>query len=126
MTLKSLVTTVATPLKKVGRVCPSIWWLNPFTSINAPFCSETSRTMPDGYISFAVGANTAAGYLVSHDPAPFVDDWASVFSRILISWGRVRGYDARSSCGANCAGLTKMETTVRSFSDSDFFTVVVA
>lgn len=38
------------------------------------------------------------------------------------SCGRVRGYVARSSLGANCAGLTKIETTVNSFSASERFT----
>lgn len=33
--------------------------------------------------------------------------------------GKVRGYVARSSCGANWAGFTKMERTVSSFSASD-------
>lgn len=38
------------------------------------------------------------------------------------SRGRVLGYVARSSCGANCAGLTKMERTVRSFPASECLT----
>jgi hypothetical protein len=37
----------------------------------------------------------------------------------------VRGYVARSSCGANCAGFTKMDMTVRSFSARDLRTTII-
>lgn len=40
-------------------------------------------------------------------------------SNSLRSWGKVRGYVARSSWGANWAGFTKMDKTVRSFSAKD-------
>jgi len=40
-------------------------------------------------------------------------------ARVVISCSSVRGYVVRSSCGANCAGFTNMERTVRSFSARD-------
>jgi hypothetical protein len=114
--LNNLVTTVTTPRKKVGLLAPSIWCPYPLTSTNVPFCADTSWLMPDGYMSLTCGINTAEAFLTA---SPTVTSCAVRSSRSL---GRVRGYVARSSCGANWAGLTKMERTVRSFSASDFWT----
>ena len=109
ITLNSFVTTVATPRKNVGRVRPSIWCPYPFTSTNVPFCWSTVWVIPDGYISSTVGTNTAAA----------VRPATSTSARSSMSRGRVRGYVARSSWGANCAGFTKIDRTVRSFSASE-------
>ena len=117
--LKSFVTTVATPRKNVGRDAPSIWWPYPFTSMNVPFCASTSCEIPAGYISPTVGTNTAAGPR-GPDGVGTERAWRSARSP-----GSVRGYVARSSWGANCAGLTKMERTVRSFSASERRTACV-
>lgn len=114
-TFNNFVTTVATPRKNVGRVLPSIWWLYPFTSTNVPFCFSTLCEIPLGYISSTVGTNTAAAVRPDTETA----------ERSSRSCGRVRGYVARSSCGANCAGLTKMERTVRSFSARERRTCVM-
>lgn len=90
---KNLETTVATPRKKWGRVTPSNWCDSPLTSTNAPICLLTSSSMPLGYISETWGTRTVAGPSVAS------------LSKSLCS---VLGYVARSSWGANCAGLTKI------------------
>lgn len=117
MTLNNLVTTVATPRKNVDLVCPSIWCPNPWTSTNAPRWSAVFCVMPEGYISETVGANIADAERVSSVGVLTHTELMS-----LRSLGRVRGYVARSSCGANWAGFTKMESTVRSLSSNEFFT----
>ena len=61
MILNSFVTTVATPLKNVGLLLPSICSPYPLTSTNVPFCWETSWLIPEGYMSFTDGKNTAKG-----------------------------------------------------------------
>ena len=78
--------------------------------------------MPEGYISDTEGRKIADGARtkVPFDPnASILSDMSDRSSRSL---GRVLGYVAKSSWGANCAGLTKMETTVLSFEARDFLT----
>lgn len=104
MMLNNFVTIVATPLKNPGRLRPSISSLYPLTSTNVPFCKDLSCVIPLGYISGTVGKNTTG--VVGEERE----------ERSSRSRGSVRGYVARSSCGANWAGLTNMERTVRSFS----------
>ena len=87
MMLNSLVTTVATPLKKLGLVLPSIWWLNPLTSTKVPFCSVKLVVMPLGYISSTVGVKTAFGVCTS----PFEREEILRDERTSRSCGRVRG-----------------------------------
>ena len=114
---------MATPRKNVGLVFPSIWCPNPCTSTNVPFCSATFCEMPVGYISDTEGRKIADGVrinAVSVSEAFTLSDMAERSSR---SRGRVLGYVARSSCGANCAGLTKIDTTVFSLAARDFLTV---
>ena len=60
--------------------------------------------MPLGYISDTVGRNTTG--VVGEETE----------ERSSRSRESVRGYVARSSCGANWVGLTNIETTVESFS----------
>ena len=102
--LKSFIQTVATPRKKWGRVTPSRRLDSGATVANAPFCSSCCRGMPEGYISGTEGTKRAS-------ILPFEEDSGednSVFraSSCSMSVVRVRGYRERSSCGANCAGLT--------------------
>lgn len=129
MTLNNFVTTVMTPRKNVGLLCPSIWWEYPLISIKVPFWAEMSCVIPDGYISLASGRKMAAGWRMVGvaDIVPLVLDvecqWSLRAMRAAISCSRVRGYVVRSSFGANCAGFTKIERTVKSFSTSDFRTV---
>ncbi len=51
MILNNFVTTVATPLKNVGLLHPSICSPYPLTSTNVPLCWETSWLIPEGYMS---------------------------------------------------------------------------
>ncbi len=91
--LNNLVTTVATPLKNVGRVVPSIWWLNPFTSTKVPFWVDTSWEMPDGYISCTDGRKTALGVRVTGRPEDESGLGAGTERerRTVRSCGKVRG-----------------------------------
>ena len=91
ITLKSLMTTVATPLKKSGRLEPSIWWPYPFTSTKAPFCSLIFCVIPEGYISLTDGTKTAEGeFTTSVDPSDLETD-AEREDRTCKSWGSVLG-----------------------------------
>src|SRR4029077_17369828 len=63
--------------------------------------TRTNVAKSEGYISFNAGANTRS------IPA------ASSISRSAASR---RGYEPRSSVGANCFGLTKIDATIRSHS----------
>lgn len=83
--LNSLVTIVATPRKKVGLLAPSIWCPYPLTSTNVPFCADISWLMPDGYMSWTCGRNTAEAFLIA---SPTVTCCAVRSSKSL---GRVRG-----------------------------------
>ena len=89
--LKSLFTTSNTPWKCVGRDLPHIT-LESFDSLKPTLASGE-------YISSGVGRKTRS--------APSAPQRArSAFS--------LRGYAAKSSLGANCAGFTKIETMIRS------------
>ena len=106
------MTTVATPRKKPGRLFPSMTSCNPFTSRNVPLCLLTSVVIPLGYRASTGGRNKAE---ILRDGCAGLEAEA----RAAMSASRVRGYVARSSCGANWAGLTKIETIVWSHSDSE-------
>jgi hypothetical protein len=80
-----------------------------------------SRATPRGYISSTGGRKTADTER-DEDEEDEDGEEESEHSEDT-SDSSVRGYVARSSCGANCAGLTKMESTVWSFSASDDRTV---
>jgi hypothetical protein len=58
---------------------------------------STFLSIPFGYISAIVGANTASVILGVDSETDETDNFDS-FSRSL---GNVRGYESRSSCGAN-------------------------
>lgn len=107
------MTTVATPLKNPGRLFPSMTSCNPFTSRNVPLCLLTSVVIPLGYRASTGGRNKAET----------LRDGCVAEARAAMSASRVRGYVARSSCGANWAGLTKIETIVWSHSDNEACTV---
>lgn len=80
--------------------------------------------MPEGYISGTVGKNTADAVRVTESTGDTELETDSLSAdRSSRSRGRVRGYVARSSWGANWAGLTKIDNTVRSFSASDLLTL---
>jgi hypothetical protein len=66
--LNSFVTTVATPRKKVGRLCPSIWCPYPLTSTKVPLCSPMFCEMPEGYIWSTVGTKTPESVRVTSEP----------------------------------------------------------
>lgn len=113
------MTTVATPRKNPGRLFPSMTSCNPFTSRNVPLCLLTSVVIPLGYRASTGGRNKA-------DTLRGGCAGLEAETRAAMSASRVRGYVARSSCGANWAGLTKMETIVWSHSDNEACTVRVA
>jgi len=84
--LNSLRTTVATPLKKPGRLLPSMTASSPLTSTNAPTCWLTSVVIPLGYRASTGGRNRAE---------------TSRSERAATSDASVRGYVDRSSVGEN-------------------------
>src|SRR5262249_54364754 len=86
-------TTVATPRKCPGRNLPSQG------SASAP--TSTYVENPGGYTSSTGGANTES---------------TSTADNLARSSSKFRGYLEKSSCGANCLGLTKIETIVQSHS----------
>ena len=71
MTLKSFVTTVATPRKNVGRDAPSI--LEPksptWTKVLVGLGDVSEVGEEEGYISEIVGANTSKGDVVMEERA---------------------------------------------------------
>src|SRR4030095_3000633 len=91
--LKSFATTVVTPLKWPGREAPQ--------SGVVSSCTVTSVRKPGGYISSTDGAKTTS--------TPASRAW-------LKSPDMSRGYVAKSSCGPNCLGLTKIDITTTSHS----------
>src|SRR4029450_4895839 len=91
--LKSFATTVVTPLKWPGREAPQ--------SGVVSSCTATSVRKPGGYISSTDGAKTAS--------TPASRAWRR-------SPSMSRGYVAKSSCGPNCLGLTKIDITTTSHS----------
>src|SRR5262245_34713651 len=91
--LKSFATTVVTPLKWPGREAPQ--------SGAVSSCTATSVRKPGGYISATDGAKTTS--------TPASRAWPR-------SPSMSRGYVAKSSCGPNCLGLTKIDSTTTSHS----------
>src|SRR5437016_7601212 len=91
--LKSFATTVVTPLKWPGREAPQSGAVNS--------CTVTSVKKPGGYISSTAGVKTAS--------TPASRAWRR-------SPSRSRGYVVKSSCGPNCLGLTKIDSTTTSHS----------
>src|SRR5262245_57040418 len=91
--LKSFATTVVTPLKWPGREAPQ--------SDAVSSCTATSVRKPGGYISSTDGAKTTS--------TPASRAWCR-------SPSMSRGYVAKSSCGPNCLGLTKIDITTISHS----------
>lgn len=94
-----------------------IWWDMPSTWTKAPRCSLTWREIPAGYISAADGTKQTSTFFLLVVVVVVVISFNSSRSE-----SNVRGYFAKSSCGANWAGLTKIETTTLSQDARAFLT----
>src|SRR4051794_20371572 len=106
--LNSLVQTVATPRKKIGREAPSRTLPRGVmvTKEPSPAISEDGGNV--GYMTLTVGAKmpTILESLLGEDDLACSS--CSSFN-MFRSCSQVFGYESRSSCAANCVGLTKME-----------------